>query len=130
VPPLTHLISCTPTKSKVHFDTSFGTVMSKPALYRLWTYFWWCGGVTPTPNPKAGGSPFVGCPQLLIQYIHSYPPYLEAVSLVCNLRMGRAVMTRDLFNWHITSIWSKEELSEQWKECIIVPIYNKGNKTD
>jgi len=30
----------------------------------------------------------------------------------------------------ITSIWKKEELSEYWKESIIVPIYKKGDKTD
>jgi hypothetical protein len=28
------------------------------------------------------------------------------------------------------SIWNKEELPEGWKESIIVPIYNKGDKTD
>jgi hypothetical protein len=28
------------------------------------------------------------------------------------------------------SVWSKEELSDQWKESIIVPIHNKGDKTD
>jgi hypothetical protein len=28
------------------------------------------------------------------------------------------------------SIWNKEELSEQWKESIIVPIYRKGDKPD
>jgi hypothetical protein len=27
-------------------------------------------------------------------------------------------------------IWNKEELPEQWKESIIVPIYKKSNKTD
>jgi hypothetical protein len=27
-------------------------------------------------------------------------------------------------------IWSKEELPEQWKESVIVPIYKKGDKTD
>jgi hypothetical protein len=31
-----------------------------------------------------------------------------------------------LFN----SIWSKEELPDQWKEPIILPIYKKGDKTD
>jgi hypothetical protein len=30
----------------------------------------------------------------------------------------------------IISIWNKEELPEEWKESIIVPIYEKGNKTD
>jgi hypothetical protein len=30
----------------------------------------------------------------------------------------------------IHSIWSKEELPDQWKESIIVPIYKKINKTD
>jgi hypothetical protein len=30
----------------------------------------------------------------------------------------------------ITSIWSKEELPDQWKGSIILPIYKKGDKTD
>ena len=30
----------------------------------------------------------------------------------------------------INSIWNKEELPEQWKESITVPIYKKGDKTD
>jgi hypothetical protein len=34
-------------------------------------------GCGPTPNPKAGGPPLVGCQRLLIQYIRSYPPYPE-----------------------------------------------------
>jgi hypothetical protein len=28
------------------------------------------------PNPQAGEPHLVGCPRLLIQYTHSYPPYL------------------------------------------------------
>jgi hypothetical protein len=30
----------------------------------------------------------------------------------------------------INSIWNKEELPEQWKESIIVPIYKNSDKTD
>jgi hypothetical protein len=30
----------------------------------------------------------------------------------------------------ICSIWNKEELSQQWKESIIVPIHKKGDKND
>jgi hypothetical protein len=29
----------------------------------------------------------------------------------------------------IISIWNKQELPEEWKESIIVPIYQKGDKT-
>ena len=30
----------------------------------------------------------------------------------------------------INPIWNKEELPEEWKESIIVPIYKNGDKTD
>jgi hypothetical protein len=30
----------------------------------------------------------------------------------------------------INFIWNKEELPEQWKESVIVPVYKKGDKTD
>jgi hypothetical protein len=30
----------------------------------------------------------------------------------------------------INYIWSTEELPEQWKELVIVPIYKKSDKTD
>src|SRR5215510_7811592 len=33
------------------------------------------GVVSTSPNPQAGGPPLVGCPRLLIRFIHSYPPY-------------------------------------------------------
>jgi hypothetical protein len=56
------------------------------------------GVVRPPPNPQAGGPPPVGCPRLLIQYIRSYPPYLEAVSSIRNLWTRHAVVTRDPLN--------------------------------
>jgi hypothetical protein len=30
---------------------------------------------------------------------------------------------------HINSVRNKEELPDQWKESIIVPVHNKGDKT-
>jgi hypothetical protein len=30
----------------------------------------------------------------------------------------------------IISVWNKEELREEWKESIILPVYKKGDKTD
>jgi hypothetical protein len=30
----------------------------------------------------------------------------------------------------ITSVWKKEELPEQWKESVIVPMYKKGGRTE
>jgi hypothetical protein len=56
------------------------------------------GVVSSPPNPQAGGSPPVGCPRLLIEYIRSYPPYLEAVSSIRNLRTRHAVVTVDPLN--------------------------------
>jgi hypothetical protein len=60
------------------------------------------------PRPtQAGGPPLVGCPRLFIQYIRSYPSYLEGVSSIQNLRTRHVVVTRDppsmapptLINW-------------------------------
>jgi hypothetical protein len=31
---------------------------------------------------------------------------------------------------HIRSLWNKEELPQQWKESILVPIHKKFDKTD
>jgi hypothetical protein len=46
------------------------------------------------PNPQAGGPSLVGCLRLLIQYIHSYPPYLEGIS-IRSLRTRHAVVISD-----------------------------------
>jgi hypothetical protein len=56
------------------------------------------GGLLDFAHPQPGGPPPVGCPRLLIQYIHSYPPYLEAVFSISNLRTRHAVVTRDPLN--------------------------------
>jgi hypothetical protein len=56
-------------------------------------FFRW-GVVTHTTYSQAGGPPLVGCLSLLIQYIGSYLPYLEAVSSLHKLRIRHAVVTR------------------------------------
>jgi hypothetical protein len=30
---------------------------------------------------------------------------------------------------HVNAIWNKQELSDQWKESIIVPVHKKDDKT-
>jgi hypothetical protein len=68
------------------------------------------GIVSPTPNPQAGGPPLVGCPRLFVQYIRSYPPYLEAVSSICNLRTHYAVVTRDPCNMVLLVSFDKYQM--------------------
>jgi hypothetical protein len=60
--------------------------------------------VSPTPNRQAQGPPLVGFPRMLIQYLRSYPPYLEAVSSIRNLRTRHVVVTRDPPNRAATEI--------------------------
>jgi hypothetical protein len=43
---------------------------------------------------------------------------------------GGSRIIRSEIHTLINSVWSKEELPEQWKEPLIVPIYKKGNKID
>jgi hypothetical protein len=53
------------------------------SVIRFVTDHRFCGGglLAPPPSPQAGEPPPVGCPRLLIQYIRSYPLYLEAIIL-------------------------------------------------
>jgi hypothetical protein len=50
--------------------------------------------LAPRPTPKLEDHP----PWQLIQYIRSYPPYLEAISSINNLRTRHALVTRDPAN--------------------------------
>jgi hypothetical protein len=63
--------------------------------YFVTHYFFMVRVFSPTPNPKAGVPPLVGCQRLFIRYIRSYTPHLEAFSSVRNLRTRHAVVTRD-----------------------------------
>jgi hypothetical protein len=86
------------TKSHIHFAylgrLSKESVQFRGPLWHFVTIFfirWVC---RPTSNPQYGGPPLVGCPRLHIQYIHSYSPYLEAVSFIRNRRARLAVVIR------------------------------------
>jgi len=54
-----------------------------------------------SPNTKAGGPTPVSSLWLLIQYIRNYPPYLEAVSSIHNLRTRHVMVKRDPLNMQI-----------------------------
>jgi hypothetical protein len=75
------------------------SVHVRGALKHFVTYYFlrW-GVVSPTPKPQVGGPLLVGCPRLLIQYIRSYPPYLEAFSSIRDLRLPHAIVKRDPLN--------------------------------
>jgi hypothetical protein len=60
-------------------------------------FFWW-RVVSPTLNRQAWEPPVFSCPRLLIEYIRSYPLYLDGVSSIRNLRTRHAVVTRDTPN--------------------------------
>jgi hypothetical protein len=58
-------------------------------------------GVVSLPsNLSAIRLPLVGFPSLPIQYIRSYPPYLETVSSIRHPRTLHVVVTRDALNIH------------------------------
>jgi hypothetical protein len=40
------------------------------------------------PNTQTGGTPLVGCPLILVQYIRNYLPHLETVCFNSNLRFA------------------------------------------
>jgi hypothetical protein len=90
------------------------------------------GGVVSTsPDPPAGEPPLVGCPRLLIQLIHSYPPYqrpfllyrtiiLPVVVFGCgswSLALREERRLRVFENWVLRGVLSEERrlrVFENW----------------
>jgi hypothetical protein len=65
----------------------------------------WPGVISATWSPQTKVPPLVGCPRMLINCIHSCPPYLEANFSIRKLRTLRAVVTTDPFKVHL---WKKK----------------------
>jgi hypothetical protein len=69
------------------------------------TFLWW-GDVSTSPKPQAGGPPPVSSLWLLIQYIHSHPPYwrlflhLQPEGMPCH-------GDRDPHSWNMNTIEMK-----------------------
>jgi hypothetical protein len=94
-PPLIPILSQT---NLVHTTHESFQVRS-PLWHFITSLFLRWGVVSPAPNHKlkqhsflAERPPIFGCPRLLIQYIGSYPPCLEAVSSIRNLRTRHAMV--------------------------------------
>jgi hypothetical protein len=67
--------------------------------------------------------------ELAIEKLKSHKsPGLDQIPAEMIKAGGRTI--RCVIHKLIISIWNKEELPEEWKESIIVPIYKKGNKRD
>jgi hypothetical protein len=65
------------------FSDNESSVLVRSPLFHFVTYQVFLGRVTsPSMNPQAGAPPLVGSTRLLIQYFHSHPRYLEAVSFI------------------------------------------------
>jgi hypothetical protein len=75
-----------PTNSLYAFLFSFMLL----CLFRNKFIFYAEGLLAPCPTPQAGGLSLVVYPQLLIQYICSYRPYLEAIPP--SVTQGRALL--------------------------------------
>ena len=73
------------------------------------------------PEPSAFG--------LAIEKLKSHKsPSIDKIAAELIKARGRTIRY-DIYKL-IISIWNKEELPEEWKESIVVPVYRKGDKTD
>ena len=80
--------------------------------------FLWRGVVSTSPNPQAGGPPLISCPQLLIQFIHSYPPYWRPF-LHPQPEDAPCHGDRDPHSWTFTAYWAKLDMSlGNWAHAI------------
>jgi hypothetical protein len=62
---------------------------------------------------------------MLIQYIRSYPPYLEAVSSLRKLRTRHAVVRRDPPNMAFLTMGEKKTFAVYWRSSRRVVLFVK-----
>ena len=81
-----------------------------------------------SPNPQAGGPPLVGCPRLLIQFIHSYPPYrrpfLHPQQLINTRKQKYQIGTLELYKK------KKESFRDFYKLCFTYDVPLPKHMTD
>jgi len=73
------------------------------------------------PPPQDGDPPLIGCLRLLIKYISSYPPYLEAASSIRNLRKCHAVVTRHphTMYWYLVKLSIKSSQKRSYRVTVV-----------
>ena len=67
-------------------------------------------------------------PNLLHKLKSHKSPGIDQIPAELIKAVGRTI--RGAIPKLIIAIWSKEELPEEWKESVIVPIHKKGDKTE
>ena len=68
--------------------------------------------------------------ELAIEKLRKKPQITGVDQIPAELIKARGRKIRCAIHKLIISIWNKEELPEEWKELIIVPIHKKGDTTD
>jgi hypothetical protein len=79
----------------------------------------------PSPNIKAGVPPIIRHLWLLIQYTGIYPPYLEILSSICNLRTHHAMVTGTHISW--TDEYQHSKLFLVWSCCCCGTVMKLNN---
>jgi hypothetical protein len=64
----------------------------------------------------------------IYNYVTVYSPGIDQIPAELIKAGGRTI--RGAIHKLIIVIWNKEELPEDWKESVIVPIHKKGDKTE
>ena len=88
-----------------------------------WRFFR-CEVVSLTPKSQAEGSLLVGCLQLLIQYIRSYPPYLEAYSPICTQGTSHVVVT-ETHGWFLCTI---KQFHSKLQYLLLFVLYHSSSR--